>query len=113
MEKNSETNYNLEEERKLSKRLRVSCARGKILLEQGIFTEEQYKKLIDRVLVEEGERRRIVEALKNGSSTVSEISQTLGLKPKIIVLHLVALIKNRIVAISGENEEEYIYKLIG
>ncbi|MHA1378409.1 MAG: ArsR family transcriptional regulator [Candidatus Helarchaeota archaeon] len=112
MKKSFEPKYDIKEEMDLSERLRVNRIRGKILVEKGILSNDEYQANLNKILVEEAERRKILDILKQESSTVSKISQILNLEPKNVVIHLIALIKNRKVKIVGEEEEEYIYKLI-
>lgn len=109
MENNVLSKYNLKEEASYSKRLRIFRHKGKELVERGILSEEDYQIQLNKILVEEAERRRIVDILKEGPSIISKISKITGIESQNVVKHMIALMKNRKVAILRDNGEEYVY----
>ncbi|NVM05112.1 MAG: ArsR family transcriptional regulator [Candidatus Helarchaeota archaeon] len=111
MEKINNSKYDLKEEVSYSKRLRVFRRKGKELVEKGLMSEEDYQKKLNYILIEEAERRKILEILKEGQCTISKISDITGIDSQKIVKHMIALMKNRKIAIVDDNEEEYIYKI--
>jgi len=112
MDKKNHSKYDLKEESSYSKRLRVFRRKGKELVEKGLMSEEDYKVKLDNILVEEAERRKILEILNKGQATISVISNNTGIESQKIIKHMIALMKNRKVAIVSNNEEEYIYQII-
>lgn len=112
MHRKSKLKYDIKEETSLSKRLRVSRIRGKMLVEKGLLSSEEYEKNLNKILIEEAERRRILDILKKENSTVSKISKVLTIDPQMVVAHLIALMKNKKVAIVDETDEEYVYQFI-
>ena len=111
MAKKDNFEYDLEEETSYSKRLRTFRRKGKDLVEKRLMSEEDYQVKLDKILVEEAERRKILEILNKGQATISMISNNAHIESQKIINHMVALMKNRKVAIVGNNEEEYIYQL--
>lgn len=111
MDKMDDLKYDLEEEISNSKRLRVFRRKGKELVEKGLMSEEDYHVKLNNILVEEAERRKILEILKEGQSTISKISDITRIDSQKIVKHMIALMKNRKITIVDDNVEEYIYKL--
>jgi hypothetical protein len=111
MDKMDDLKYDLEEEISNSKRLRIFRRKGKELVEKGLMSQEEYQIKLNNILVEEAERRKILEILKEGQSTISQISDTTGIDSQKIVKHMIALMKNRQIAIVDDNKDEYVYNI--
>ena len=57
------------------------------------------------------ERNLIVQAMKNGSSTVEEISKTTGVEKSQVLRHLIAMRAFGKVQISGDRDNQIVYSL--
>ncbi len=93
------------------RRIRWLVGKGKILVEKEGMTLEKYEKLMENILQAEIERKMIIHELKDGISTVSQISQRLKMPPKRVFEHLMALKRLNVVGIS-EGEEELEFQLL-
>ena len=86
-------------------RLRWLIGRGKTLVDQGKITLEEYEETMIDILQTEMERKMVINALKSGPLTVSEISSLVKLPPKTVLKHLIALRRDSAVGI-GERHDE-------
>jgi DNA-binding transcriptional ArsR family regulator len=93
------------------RRLRWLTGKGRILMEEEGMKPEEYEALMENILQTEMERKMIISELKAGAHTVSLISQRLGIPPKQVFRHLMALKRLNIVTIS-EGEEELEFQLL-
>jgi predicted ArsR family transcriptional regulator len=57
------------------------------------------------------ERNLIVQAMKNGSSTVGEISKTTGIEKSQVLRHLIAMSAFGKVQIAGDRDNQIVYSL--
>jgi len=57
------------------------------------------------------ERNLIVQAMKNGSSTVEEISKTTGIEKSQVLRHLIAMRAFGKVQIAGDRDSQVVYSL--
>jgi len=57
------------------------------------------------------ERNLIVQAMKNGSSTVEEISKTTGIEKSQVLRHLIAMRAFGKVQIAGDRDNQIVYSL--
>jgi len=93
------------------RRLRWLVGKGRPLIEKREMKSEEYEALMENILRTEMERKMIINELKSGPLTVSEISERLTLPKKQIFKHLMALKRLNVIAIR-EREEELEFHLL-
>jgi DNA-binding transcriptional ArsR family regulator len=71
--------------------------------------EAKLSAFMDKTLDEELERSLILLKLAKEPMTVLELSEATHLEPKLVVTHLIALRKKRLVTEKGEKEGAYVY----
>jgi hypothetical protein len=93
-------------------RLRWLFGKYKLLIEEGKMKTEEYDALLEDILQTEMERKMIINELKSGPRTTSEISRSLNFPPKHVFKHLLALKRLNVVAIIGEQDGELEFQLV-
>lgn len=72
--------------------------------------DEAFKELLSKTVKEEAERSIIVSELKKRKGgTVAEIASSTRIPPKLILKHIIALLKSGYVVFAGEKEDEYLF----
>jgi DNA-binding HxlR family transcriptional regulator len=93
-----------------SERVRWLVGRKDEIEKSANIPPETFKHLLEKVLREETERCMIISELeKRKEGTVEEISSSTGLSPKLILRHMIALMKIGSVAVTGEKKNEYTF----
>ena len=74
------------------------------------MSNEAFKELISKTVKEEAERSIIVSELKRrNEGTIAEIASSTSMPPKLVLKHVLALLKSGFVAFAGEREGEYVF----
>ena len=99
-------------------RLRWLVGRERELIEEGnVFGERLPQEEFDRVMVEsirkEYQRNRILHSLKEDALTVREMAEVVGLPPREILRHLIALESDGLVSVTEIDESSPRYMKIG
>ncbi len=98
------------EEAFLGKRARWLLGRSRYIAEVGKLGPEELRKLIMSVLNEELERGRILSELRTeGPLAVPELSERTGLPKHKIMWHLICMMREGRVVISGKKGDYYAF----
>jgi len=74
------------------------------------MSDEAFKELLSKTVKEEAERSIIISELMNRKEgTIGEISSKTRMSPKLILKHMIALLKSGYVAFVGQKEGEYLF----
>jgi len=93
-----------------SERVRWLINRENEIKRNANISDETFKRLLERTLKEEAERSTIISELrKRKEGTIGEIASSTRLPPKLILKHMIALMKSGYVAFAGEKEAEYLF----
>jgi Ribonuclease G/E len=92
-----------------NERLRWLIGKGDILVHKGELTEKRFNQLVEITVKEEIDRSQILIKLKNGPSTITDISKTTKMESSYILENLLAMMKWNLVEIKGTENREYIY----
>jgi len=91
-------------------RVRWLLGRTRHIAEVGKLKPEELQELLRSMLAEELERGLILSELKaRGPLTVPEISEATGLPRKRVMWHLICMMKDGRVAISGKKGDYYAF----
>lgn len=93
-------------------RLRWLIGKGRSLIDQEKMTLEEYETVMKDILQTEMQRKMIVNELRSGPLTVSEISSRVELPPKQVLKHLIALRRKSVVVILGDRKGELEFQLL-
>ncbi|MFW9848023.1 MAG: hypothetical protein ACFFF4_02720 [Candidatus Thorarchaeota archaeon] len=93
-------------------RLRWLIGKGDLLVQRGELSEEQLHTLITKTVHEEYVRSLILDAVRNGLRTVTDISSATRLESSIVLSNLLALMKWKKVEIALQNGQEYLYIVV-
>ena len=94
-----------------SERLRWLIGKGDILVQREELSEEKLYSLIKKTVKEEFIRSQILQVLRGGAKTTTEVSKTIRLDPSIVHWNLLALTKWNQVEIVDQRVDEYLYAL--
>jgi transcription initiation factor IIE alpha subunit len=92
-------------------RLRWLIGKGDLLVQKGELTEAQLHALIGKTVREEYVRHLIIDAVRNGLRTVTDISTATRLDSSLVLTNLFALMRWNKVEIAEQRDEEYLYVL--
>jgi len=91
-------------------RIRWLLGRSKHIVEVGKLSPGEARELITNILEEELERGWIMSELKqDGPLTVPELSERTGLPKKKVMWHLICMMREGRIAISGKKGDYYAF----
>ena len=92
-------------------RLRWLIGKGDLLVQKGELAEERLQFLIAKTVRDEYVRNLIMDAIRNGYRTATDISNTTRFESSIVVTSLLALMKWNKVEVVEQRGVEYLYAL--
>ena len=92
-------------------RLRWLMGKGDLLVQKGELDEDRFQHLIAKTVRDEYVRNLIMDAIRNGYRTVTDISNTTRFQSSIVVTSLLALMKWNKIEIVEQRGQEYLYAL--
>ncbi len=91
---------------------RLRWIMGRTLVPE-LMGEEEWKRLAEKVIVEEKERSLVLNEIKRKPCTIPHISMETGLPKKRILHHILVLRKEGLIEEVGEEEDYYLYGVTG
>jgi DNA-binding transcriptional ArsR family regulator len=96
-----------------SERVRWLIAREQELKKDSNMNDQSFNNLLKNTIEEETERSMILSELKKRKEgTVGEVASATKIPPKIIVKHMIALMKRGAISVSGEKQDEYSFTVL-
>jgi DNA-binding transcriptional ArsR family regulator len=93
-----------------SERVRWLIGRENEIKKNSKMSDEAFTELFSKTVKEEAERSIIVAELKKEKErTITEIASSTKMPSKLVLRHILALLKSGHVAIAGEREGEYLF----
>ena len=82
---------------------------GEIKQNSGM-SDQAFKQFFAKTVRQEAERSMIISQLdKKNEGTIGELTSSTGIQQKIILRHMIALMKKGAVAVVGEKDNEYLF----
>jgi hypothetical protein len=93
-------------------RVRWLIGKGDLLVQKGELSEDQLYSLIEQTVRDEYIRSLVIDAVRNGLRTVTDISSATRLESSLVLMHLLALMKWNKVEVAKQRGQEYLYTLV-
>ncbi len=90
-------------------RLRWLIGKGDVLVQRGELTPERLQELMVQTVKEEIDRSHILQEIRDGPATISELAKATKMEKDYLLENLLALLKWNEVEIVGEANREYVY----
>ena len=94
-----------------NERLRWLIGKGDLLVQKGELELEHLQSLIQKTVKDEFERNLILNTLRAGSKTVTQIAKSIEMDSADVFKNIIALTKWKRIEVSGQKGCEYLYTL--